>query len=443
MSRASARPLAVGLLCTVTVVSGCSAPPVDPGRARVVEAGLEERDGRLPPDAREEKHDAMAKDALAFFRGAPWLYWRDHGADPRLARFGGERATSWIVGDLHVENLGAFEDARPEVVFGINDFDEAVLADVQLDLWRLAASVVLLCRRDGWIDDAGAREGVRALAGAWLDALEAFRGEEDERGFRVTAGTSYGALADLLGDAEVEGRRTKLLDDWTATGGRRLDLSSSKLAPAPAGVAAALEAELAALAARAPAGAFAPGYFHLEDVALRLHAGTASLGRPRYYALVRGPTDGADDDRLLDVKQQVAPCGPAPEGLSPAERAAAGQRAMAPWSDAHLGAVSLPPDGGSFTVRERSPYRADPPLRKLTTTSRLVQMCELWGWVTAAAHASGDRDGDPARVPRSLEDEVVRAVGTARAAFVDLVTAVAFEVADQAGRDHAAFVSAR
>lgn len=441
MSSPSLRRFAAGLLCTVTVVSGCASAPVDPARARVVDEALRARDGGLPADAVEEKHEAMAASPLAFFRGAPQLFWRDHGADPRLARFGGERATSWVVGDLHVENLGAFEDARPEVVFGINDFDEAVIADVQLDLWRLAASVVLLCRRDGRVDDAGAREGVKALAGSWLDGLEAFRGEEDERGFRVTSGTSYGALADLLGDTEVEGRRTKLLDEWTGAGGRTLDLSSSKLAQAPAAVAPALKAELAALAARAPAGAFAPGYFDLEDVALRLHAGTASLGRPRYYALVRGPSEGADDDRLLDVKQQVAPCGPAPEGLAPGERAAAGQRAMAPWSDPHVGAVTLP--DGSFSVRERSPYRADPPLGKLTTTNRLVQMCELWGWVTAAAHASGDRDGDPTRVPRSIEDEVVTAVGKERAAFVDLVAAVAFEVADQAARDHAAFVSGR
>ncbi len=441
MSCPSAGRLAASLLCTVTVVSGCAAPPVDPARAQAVEAGLRARDGALPADVREEKHEAMAASPLAFFRGAPWLFWQDHGADPRLLRFGGERATSWIVGDLHVENMGAFEDARPEVVFGINDFDEAVIADVQLDLWRLAASVVLLCRRDGRVDDAGAREGIRALALAWLDGLEAFAGEEDERGFRVTSGTSYGALADLLSDAEVEGRRTKLLDAWTGAGGRRFDASSSKLAPAPAAVAPALREALAGLAASRPAGAFAPRYFDLQDVALRLHAGTASLGRPRYYALVRGPSDGADDDRLLDVKQQVAPCGPAPEGLSPAERAVAGQRALAPWSDAHLGAVALPE--GSFTVRERSPYRADPPLGKLTTTSRLVQMCELWGWVTAAAHASGDRDGDPDRVPRSIEDEVLKSVGKERATFVDLVATVAFEVADRAERDHAAFVSGR
>jgi uncharacterized protein (DUF2252 family) len=441
MSSSSARRAASGLLCMVMVLSGCAAPPIDPVRAGVVDEGLRARDGALPADAREEKHDAMAKDALAFFRGTPWLFWRDHGADPRLQRFGGERATSWIVGDLHVENMGAFEDARPEVVFGVNDYDEAVIADVQLDVWRLAASVVLLCRRDGRVDDAGAREGVKALALAWLDALEAFRGDEDERGFRVTAGTTYGALADLLVETELEGRRTKLLDEWTSGVGRRLDRGTSKLAPAPQDVAPALKEALAGLAASKPAGAFAPGYFELEDVALRLHAGTASLGRPRYYALVRGPSEGAYDDRLLDVKQQVAPCGPAPEGLLPGERAAAGQQAMAPWSDPHLGAVKLPE--GSFTVRERSPYRADPPLGKLSTTSRLVKLCELWGWVAAAAHASGDEDGDPQRVPRSIEDEVVAAVGKERTGFADLVATVAFEVADQAARDHVAFVSGR
>ena len=47
------------------------------------------------------------------------------------------------VGDLHVENFGVWRDSRNELVWGINDFDDACELPFTSDLVRLATSVVL------------------------------------------------------------------------------------------------------------------------------------------------------------------------------------------------------------------------------------------------------------------------------------------------------------
>ena len=47
----------------------------------------------------------------------------------------------WITGDQHVSNFGAWRNRHGAIVFGINDFDEAVVYDFQIDIWRLAVSM--------------------------------------------------------------------------------------------------------------------------------------------------------------------------------------------------------------------------------------------------------------------------------------------------------------
>ena len=44
-------------------------------------------------------------------------------------------------------------------------------------------------------------------------------------------------------------------------------------------------------------------FFKVQDVALRLFAGTGSLGKTRYYVLVEGASKDADDDVILDGMQ--------------------------------------------------------------------------------------------------------------------------------------------
>jgi uncharacterized protein (DUF2252 family) len=425
---------------------GCVAsPPSAPAPSRDVVALVVAHDRELAPADRDARWERLAGSPHAFFRGTPYLFWADVGEDPRLARFGGDDARTWVVGDAHAENFGCLESARHEVVYDLNDFDEAVIADAQLDLWRLATSLLLVLREQDDLDADEQREALSVLANAYLAALELFVDGEAEREHRLTANDAFGLLDDLLVDTEAGESRGDLLAKWTTSedGAPALDLDRDDLEEAPAALVTALErAWPAYLESLAPGRDWPSGYFRVKSVARRLDAGTASLGVARYYVLVEGPSVSADDDRILDVKQQGAPAGPAPAGLSPEERCARGERALAPAGDPHSGWLRLE-TGEGFTVHERSPFRARLALKKLTTLKRAREVAEQWGWLLAAAHARGDRDGDPERVSTSLEDALLARVAQDRAAFASLVVTVAEERAEQTTRDHAAFAAWR
>ena len=52
----------------------------------------------------------------------------------------------WILGDMHLENVGAYQTDAKEVVFGLNDFDEATVAPLRHDVLRFSTSVLLAAR---------------------------------------------------------------------------------------------------------------------------------------------------------------------------------------------------------------------------------------------------------------------------------------------------------
>lgn len=82
----------------------------------------------------------LAEDRSAFLRGTfyrwmqlwPDVCWKLMDAPVVLS-----------VGDLHAANFGTWRDAKDQLVWGINDFDEAAPLPYTLDLTRLATSVEL------------------------------------------------------------------------------------------------------------------------------------------------------------------------------------------------------------------------------------------------------------------------------------------------------------
>jgi uncharacterized protein (DUF2252 family) len=145
------------------------------------------------------------------------------------------------------------------------------------------------------------------------------------------------------------------------------------------------------------------GYFQVLDIARRLEAGTGSLGTDRFYVVVRGARNDPDEARILDVKRQGEPsllgALPAAEreafrrrfGATGAGcRVAAGHRALLSRVDDHLGCLSAL--GGSFSVRERSPWKATFDTTTLTSATRLRNLAAQWAMLTAAAHARASRD---------------------------------------------------
>ena len=56
--------------------------------------------------------------------------------------FGGASwARTWLQGDSHVYNMGAFKHQGEDVCFGFDDFDDSLVADYQYDIWRFTVAL--------------------------------------------------------------------------------------------------------------------------------------------------------------------------------------------------------------------------------------------------------------------------------------------------------------
>jgi Uncharacterized protein conserved in bacteria (DUF2252) len=100
------------------------------------------------------RHARMAESPFSFYRGTPAVMAFDLATTPR---------TGIIVqasGDAHLSNFGLFASPEREIVFDANDFDETLPAPWEWDLKRLAASVVIAGRANGF---SGAKNRIATM----------------------------------------------------------------------------------------------------------------------------------------------------------------------------------------------------------------------------------------------------------------------------------------
>jgi uncharacterized protein (DUF2252 family) len=89
-----------------------------------------------------KKHEKMADDLFPFIRATfyRWVQrWRKEYKDLQDR----DQDVVLAVGDLHIENFGTWFDSRGQLVWGINDFDEACELPFTNDLVRIATSILL------------------------------------------------------------------------------------------------------------------------------------------------------------------------------------------------------------------------------------------------------------------------------------------------------------
>src|SRR5580692_5887914 len=85
----------------------------------------------------------MASSPFAFLRGSACVMAADLSATP----LSGIQVV--MDGDAHLNNFGLYGTPQRDVVFDLNDFDEAILGPWEWDLKRLAASVNVAGRQNG------------------------------------------------------------------------------------------------------------------------------------------------------------------------------------------------------------------------------------------------------------------------------------------------------
>ncbi len=328
------------------------------------------------------KLDRMSPSPLAFLRGAAPLFYEVLAASPELAE--GPAGEGWVVGDLHLENFGAYRPSgtkkgEKKAVFDLNDLDDCFLGPWRLDVLRLTTSLILGGRELG---AAGPEVIVLAerLLRSYVQAVFA----------RVPLPPAPRCVTSLID--RVEGRDHRdFLDDRTekSKGQRRLRRSDRYLdlsAPLHAGVEAALAEYGRGLQGADEAQ---PEQLKLIDAAYRV-AGTGSLGGVRVAAVVQGK--GGDDGAwLLDLKEEGKPSAAVlvpPPPFEPAKRVEAGLHAMIENRPRMVGTTHL--NGISIFVRRLSPQEDKLDLTSLKHEA-LGDLIEHLGGLLGRAHLRGAR----------------------------------------------------
>jgi uncharacterized protein (DUF2252 family) len=323
----------------------------------------------------------MALSPLAFLRGAAPLFYEILAAAPELAA--GPGGEGWVVGDLHLENFGAYRpgDAKKgdPALFDLNDFDDCFVGPWRLDVLRLTTSLIL-----------GGRE-LGAAGPEVLDLSERLLKSYVRAVFaRAPLPPVPRCVASLI--ERVEGRERKdFLDERTelSKGRRRLRRSDHYLDLTPP-IRAGLEAALTEYARGLPADEVPrPEQLEVLDAAFRV-AGTGSLGAVRVAALVRGK-GGDDGVWLLDLKQQGTPSAAAlfpPPALEPAVRVETGLRSMIESLPKMVGTTHL--NGISMLVRRLSPQEDKLDLTRLKHEA-LGELVEHLGGLLGRGHLRGAR----------------------------------------------------
>ncbi|MCK7543129.1 DUF2252 domain-containing protein [Marinobacter bryozoorum] len=416
---------------------------------QVIQAIADNNDD-LDQASREKKFAAMAESPYRFFRGTSHLFWQDMYNDWRFSLFGGVPGTqTWIQGDAHVYNFGAFANHEGEVIYGLDDFDDAVVSDYQYDLWRLAVSLVLDTRANGNFHEKAGRKALETLVESYLTTATRYREKDLGKEVHFTADTAGKPLKKFLGKVERKKGRKKMLDKWTRlqkNGKRVFDAMHPKLKRlSPVARKRFMEAFEAYRAQRKEGQ---DEFYRIKDVVRRVNAGTGSLGADRFYALIEGDSGTHHDDIILDIKQQDGPS--LLLAMTDAERKAyhrvyanegirhaAAFEAMAEHPDRYLGWLEL--DGKVFSVRERSPFKDDFPTDKLDSKKEFRKMAALWGEVLATEHKRASRAVNP-EAPFLFEDTLSRLTEDREEEFVTLVLAIATHYAECVERDYQTFL---
>lgn len=383
------------------------------------------------PDLVPLRHTRMAASPFAFYRGAAAIMAGDLAGTP----VSGLEAR--LCGDAHLANFGMFASPERALLFDINDFDETYPGPWEWDVKRLAASLVVAGRENGF-SEKQTRKVVVAAVRRYRDAMATFAnlGNLAVWYSRVDVDEARRLLGDQL-DPRLRKRLDKSLakarshDHLRALNkltevvdGRRRIVADPPLVVPLSQLAAHLRPEELESAVedilRDYAASLGPGHrelvgsYTVVDVARKV-VGVGSVGTRCWIVLMRGRDD--EDPLFLQVKEAqesvlARHLGSAAHS-SEGERVVAGQRIMQAASDIFLGwhrTTGLDGRTRDFYVRQLHDWKGSATIETMAPKD-LRLYAGLCAWTLARAHArSGDRIalaayiGGDDRLPQALAD---------------------------------------
>src|SRR4051812_32232684 len=119
------------------------------------------------PELLPIRYGRMAASSFAFFRGAALPMAADLAHTPRSG------LTVQACGDAHLANFGVFASPERHLVFDINDFDETLPGPWEWDVKRLATSLEIAARSNGY-PEKDRRGIVTAAVASYRGAMRSF-----------------------------------------------------------------------------------------------------------------------------------------------------------------------------------------------------------------------------------------------------------------------------
>ncbi|WP_246794574.1 DUF2252 domain-containing protein [Burkholderia perseverans] len=396
------------------------------------------------------KMSTMAADPFAFFRGTDHIFYQDMLTLPASNYTTTQTGYTWIGGDAHIGNFGAWQDSGGNTVFSVDDFDEGYLGQYVWDLRRLATSMVLAGRANG-IADSDIATAIKTMVGAYVSEMNDFKGSSDELSFQLKNGNTSGVVQSTIGDAKDDSR-SDLLAKYTQVSGsaRSFQTIAGSLVPVDATTYANLSAAMSSyISSIGSSKQYAASYYKVKDIHQKIGSGVGSLGKLRYYILIEGPSSSTSDDVILEVKQETASAvavasgnGQAlasADGSNDAARVAMTNKAQTLNADVLVGYASV--NGMNYYFHEKSPYQEDFDYTKLTSAGKLNTAATYLGQALASAHAISDQDYNSAIVTYSIDKQVSDAV-TSTSGLQTEISNFAFSYATQVNLDWQSFVGA-
>ena len=367
------------------------------------------------------RYERMSASAFTFYRGGALIMASD------LAETQSTGINVQACGDAHISNFGLFYSPERRTVFDINDFDETLPGPWEWDVKRLAASVEI-CGRDNGFKKKQRRAAVLACAQGYREGMAKF--------------AEMGHLDVWYAHLDVDSLRAKVATGLTAKAAKKADKVIAKAkgknnARAIQKLTEVVDGELRVvsdppvivpmrdLVSKQPKGRIVERFdeqaierlmqgilseyrstltphkqllvneYTVVDVAHKV-VGVGSVGTRAWIVVMQGAD--SNDPLVLQVKEAQESVLERFVGKSKfkqhGQRVVEGQRAMQTTSDMLLGWCRLPGEDGKrrdYYVRQLWDGKGSIDL-SLLNSDQLCKLAKACGWTLAHAHArTGDR----------------------------------------------------
>ncbi|HEX5297918.1 MAG TPA: DUF2252 domain-containing protein [Streptosporangiaceae bacterium] len=413
---------------------------------------LEEQAKARVPELVPVRWGRMMVSPFTYYRGAALPMATDLAATPVSG------LAVQACGDAHLSNFGIFGSPERRLVFDVNDFDETLPGPWEWDVKRLAASMEVAARGNGF-GGKHRRKIVTATVASYRQAMRGFAAMTN-----LDVWYAHADVAQLQAQfqAQEKKRQRKLVDRDMAkartrdsmqevaklthlVGGRPRIIADPPLIVPIADLApkqldsTGMETQLSELIATYRRTLETDRRFLLEQFeyadAARKVVGVGSVGTRCWIVLMLGRDES--DPLFLQVKEAdksvLAAFAGASKYANQGQRVVAGQRLMQASSDIFLGweriAAGLDGKQRDFYVRQLRDWKYSIAIEDLAPRGMRIYG-ETCGWALARAHAcSGDRIAIAAYLGGSD-------------VFDQAITRFAAAYADQNDRDHQSLVDA-